>query len=276
VPGQFSDPTRAQQVTTPFGAYTVYPDAGTTMTPAARNAIGQREFADLQAAWNRIERSLGPFINGEGANAAENRALADRFRQILAEEMPDSPYLRRLIIRITQDQDHPFAINVVRGRANVWVDSFSNRGVDLQDLEHFDRRNAPHRHPNEVSRGEILVHFLGERYHDLTHPLPPGDQYRFGPAHDQAIVEQNRYRAERGQVPVETSVLTRGAPGTGELTWRVRFRDGTTQVVDTDASGTIISNAMLDRNDAPISVVRGSRATAATPAPATGRSRRRP
>lgn len=112
--------------------------------------------------------AAAPPCKSHGSKDVQRRALieADQttFRKMLRQGLGDSPVLRQLITDIGTDDDPPHAIaaGVGRGPASTFIDSFDTNAVDLGDIERLPI--APGKdHKNEATRGEQLVHILGER-----------------------------------------------------------------------------------------------------------------
>jgi hypothetical protein len=125
------------------------------------------------------------------------------------------------------DPAHTIQADVGRNQPGVIGDSFATNEIDLDDLEAFPTA-APEDHSNQVTRNELMVHFLTERQNALA-SANPND---FGPAHSHGIDMQNQYRAERNQAAVLSQTGARNPDGT--ITATVRMQGGDTETWDID------------------------------------------
>jgi hypothetical protein len=156
---------------------------------------------------------------------------------MLIDTWAKSPTARQLISDIGNDTNasHALTVNVGRSQAGVLVDSFASNDVDLDDLGHFPLTPSA-AHPKEITRGELIVHFLSERRSAILSSNPSN----FGPAHAAGIVVQNQYRAELGQPAVTSAVA---APtSTGGLIGTMKYSDGSSQDTEFNANGDIIKD----------------------------------
>ena len=263
--GECTDELNTTRYTSaPVGNYAVVPGAPghrRALAPRSRNEVTESEHQRVSNAWDRLDTRI--YINGRGSNAEENQRLQQSFRNMLREDMSDSPTLRNVVSNIGLGDQTPFAVNVGEHQRDVFGDSFETRDVDLADLAEFGTGREANRHREQVSRGEVITHFLAERYHDVTHPAQqqaiPADvnpaqaqaiternyRARFNPSHNEAVEEQNRYRAERGQSRILSSDITGPDRLTEQSTARFRMQGGTTQEMTIDPNSDIIESHML-------------------------------
>jgi hypothetical protein len=231
----------------PVGNYAVVPGApghDRVLAPRSRNEVTEEEHQRVSNAWDRLDSRM--YINGRGSSPAENQRLQQRFRNMLREDMQDSPALRNVTSNIALGHQSPFAVNVGEHQHDVFADSFETREVDLADLEGFGTGREANRHRDQLSRGEVITHFLAERYHDVSHPVADGNlRSRFTPSHTEAIRQQNLYRTERGQAPLISSTMTDPDRLTGRSTATFRMRGGVAQQMTVDAESDVIDSRML-------------------------------
>jgi hypothetical protein len=84
-----------------------------------------------------------------------------------------SPTARKVISDIGNDPDprHAITINVDQNQPGVAFDRFATNDVDLKDFDHLPVKPSA-AHPKEVTRGELVVHFLSERRAAALSPNP--------------------------------------------------------------------------------------------------------
>jgi len=133
---------------------------------------------------------------------------------------------------IVSDSAHPVNFEVGRSQPQVFVDSFASGEVDLDDLEAIPTDPSPG-HPNEATRGELMTHFLAEHYDRSANGS------NFTNAHQVGLDTQNQYRAERGQSPVTSQVLTGNQDPQGNHIARLSYEDGTYEDVHIDNNSNI-------------------------------------
>jgi hypothetical protein len=99
-----------------------------------------------------------------------------------------------------------------------------------QVVSDFQRDLVPTAHPNEVTKGELVVHFLSERLAAALSPNPTV----FPPAHNVGVATQAQYRADLGQVAVisQTGAVT----PSGGLDGSTNLANGTSEVVHFDSN----------------------------------------
>jgi hypothetical protein len=136
------------------------------------------------------------------------------------------------------DSAHPITVIVGRSQPGVLGDSFASNEVDLDDLEQFSAtpRSA---HPGESGRDEVITHFMVER-HDAA-----ANGNNFNAAHQAGIDAQNEMRAERGQSPITSQVMTNDKDADGNSIARFNHADGSHQDLHLD------NNSNIVRNDPP-------------------------
>lgn len=185
-----------------FGDFNVVPDDFTG--PLSRDQLTQSDYQNMQQAWLNIS-------SGQGMNISGSAEDQETFRRMLRDGMTDSPTFRNMISGIGNDSDpaHRIQANVGRNQPGVIGDSFATNAVDLDDLEVWPSA-APDAHPNQVTRNELMVHFLTERQNALASANPAD----FGPAHQHGIDMQNQYRAERNQARVLSQTGAMNPDGT--------------------------------------------------------------
>src|SRR5262249_3896126 len=110
-------------------------------------------------------------------------------------------------------------------------------GNQTIDLDEFDGREFPDSpapgHPDQVTRGENLVHALDEAHQGAvlqnTRGNDPSGQNWFPQSHQHAIDAENDYRGDRGQTP--KLVSSDGGPGSNDVTFQ--FDNGASEVHNT-------------------------------------------
>ena len=150
-----------------------------------------------------------------------------------------SPTGRKLIAEIGNDPDpsHAITINVGLRQPHVLVDSYATNDVDLTDIEQFPVAPSA-AHPQEMTRGEVTVHFLAERRAAALAATPgPSRQALFSDAHKAGIAAQAQYRVDKGQSPVKSNTGTQEADGSTTATFR--FENGSQEVLNVDSDGAI-------------------------------------
>jgi len=180
---------------------------------------------------------LNNMILGKGITVSGSTADWKAWQTMLIDTWAKSPTARQLISDIGNDTNasHALTVNVGRSQAGVLVDSFASNDVDLDDLGHFPLAPSA-AHPKEITRGELIVHFLAERRSALMSSNPAN----FGPAHADGIVLQNQFRAELGQPGVTSAVA---APtSSGGLIGTMKYSDGSSQDTEFNANGDIIKD----------------------------------
>jgi hypothetical protein len=208
----------------PFPNLNVYPD--NFVGPLPLNGIKQNDFNSLNTSWNNIQDGHGMLITG---TAAEKQIWND----MLTKGVQKSPTFRAIITSIGNNTDvmSRVEINLVSGDENVNIDNFSNKKVDLINLSNLSF-NKSVAHPQQMTTGEAIVHFLSERLASVNDMMFLGiktdlksdmldnyvdknpelgkktpDQWNdiggdFARYHNYAISIQNLYREELGQAPV--------------------------------------------------------------------------
>jgi hypothetical protein len=114
---------------------------------------------------------------------------------------------RRVLNQI--DEQHPVTVKLRRSLQNVFIDSFWDDWVDLDDLGHLPATVTPG--DNELTQGESILHFLGERAY-RAHHLPDFANHNraaFSQAYKAGLTIENDYRRELGQT-TEVVTLYRG------------------------------------------------------------------
>jgi hypothetical protein len=188
----------------------------------------QAQFQKLAQAWLNIK-------DGHGLSLSGSQADQTTFRKMLRQGLGDSPVLRQLISDIGTDEDptHAIAANVGRGQASTFIDSFDTSAVDLGDIERMP--SAPSKdHKNEATRGEQLVHILGER---RAAAVAPGRQL-YRRAHAEGTRLHNQYRAERGQA-AETGARNELRNGREHIVFS--YSDGTSEELELDNNSDIVN-----------------------------------
>ena len=188
----------------------------------------QAQFQRLAQAWLNIR-------DGHGLSLSGSQADQTTFRKMLRQGLGDSPVLRQLITDIGTDDDptHAIAADVGRGQASTFIDSFDTNAVDLGDIERMPI--APGKdHKNEATRGEQLVHILGER---RAAAVAPGRQLDRR-AHAEGTRLHNQYRAERGQA-AETGARNELRNGREHIVFS--YADGTSEELALDSNSDIVN-----------------------------------
>jgi RHS repeat-associated protein len=180
---------------------------------------------------------LNRIIMGNGITVTGSKADIQAWNSMLIDTWGRSAAARQLISDIGNDTNkaHAITVNAGRSQTGVLVDSFASNDADLDDLGHFPVAPSA-AHPKEVTRGELIVHFLAERRSAILSSNPSN----FGPAHADGLVVQNQYRAELGQPAVTSAVA---APtSSGGLIGTMNYSDGSSQATEFNANGDIIKD----------------------------------
>ncbi len=168
--------------------------------PLSNNQIRQADFDTLTKAVDNIADNKGMVVSGSAKNQKT-------WYKMLAAELVNSPTFRSVLTTIGNDTTHPITVNVGRKQKGVMIDQFSTNKVDLHALELF--RTSPRKaNPNDPTRGELIVHFLQERWLSAS-----GTTATFGDAHSKAFDTQNQFRDERGQSHVTGQWFDQDAAG---------------------------------------------------------------
>jgi hypothetical protein len=112
---------------------------------------------------------------------------------------------------------------------------FDNFWTDQVDLAQLAAVPTPTPGYQGVLQGEVLAHFLGERYYAVTHPMPPGTTFQqwYTDAHlNGGIPAENAYRGDVG-LATTVAAITTLPPGN---IIRDTFSDGTHQDLTFDAA----------------------------------------
>ena len=198
--------------------------------PLGADQMRQSDYDELQSAWLNI-------ADGKGMSMSGTPADQEAFLQMIRGSMGESAVMRDQMTTVGNDLDPTHNINFDLGRGQditgaagtgVWVDTFGTDQVDLDDLDFLP--NTPGAaHTDELTRTELLAHFVSERRSAVT-SANPND---FGPHHAQGLVVQNQVRDEFGQQHMTSQHgVANAAGGTDGVFTRA---DGSTQTVHTDA-----------------------------------------
>lgn len=236
VPDDFIGPLQANQIRAAqatdlraynFDQFDVVPDD--FIGPLANTQMHQADYAAMQSGWLNIAQGNGMKLDGAQPDQ-------DTFRRMLRDGMGDSPEFRQMLASIGNDTDpaHLIQANLGRSQPGVIGDAFASNAVDLDDLEAFPGA-ATAAHPDQVTRNELMVHFLTERQSALTSANPAD----FGPAHQSGIAAQGRYRDERGQSHVLSQTGARNADGT--ITATIAMANGSSEQWGIDGAQKITS-----------------------------------
>jgi hypothetical protein len=130
------------------------------------------------------------------------------FRNWLEAASGLSPVFRSALRNIEKDRAHPTWLVLGHGQPHVFGDAFASRQVDMDDLGRFPLGVGPG--DNQVTRGELILHFLEERW-ILAHGSG------FGYAHFKGIGAQNGVRKDLHQTSrvvamIEGQDSTTGGP----------------------------------------------------------------
>lgn len=182
----------------------------------------------------RTEQTVGVLLRGEGFAIFGSESNRATFRGMLLDTMAQSSTFRGVMSDIALDGNPKHAISAIVGRNLPWtfVDRYRTNAVDLDDLEHFPVVPDP-AHPNEVTRGELITHFMQERRY-VPNFLTSSDE-SLREAHQRASIVQNKFRAELGQPAGTPPDGQTGVNGEFERA-HFRFSDGTSQVLELEHS----------------------------------------
>jgi hypothetical protein len=146
----------------------------------------------------------------------------DTFAEMLDAAASRSPSFRSLMGQIVSDTAHPVRVIAQKNAYQTFGDSFKTKVVDLSDIEMFPV-TVP-RGAHDVTQGELVVHFMAERYAAATRGVPNATELedRF---HLEGLVAQSKFRQEAfGQVGVTKQGQTGDQNGVGRFTFF--FADG--------------------------------------------------
>jgi hypothetical protein len=127
-------------------------------------------------------------------------AAIKEFDTWLKEGAAQSPAFNRLLREIGQEKD-PLAQVIVIVREHpphVLGDLYRTGEVDLSDIRQFPTKPPPER-PNNVTRTEIIAHFLAERRYAAVHLGGFGPGADNNESHKYGIVRQNEVRKDLKQ-----------------------------------------------------------------------------
>lgn len=191
--------------------------------PTAR--VARYPNGDLQVIWG------GLVIEGKPEDVAT-------FTRMLNEDLTVTHAGKRTLAKVTTDTSRlPIKCTVGRGQDRIYVDGLvASYPVDLDDLEQLPRMPST-AHPNEITRGEFIGHFLSERDEYARQRYTTFTQDDFNHVHTHGTIEQNRIRMELGQSQVWSQVPTKHADGS--VTTVYTYVDGTTTVIDIGANGVV-------------------------------------
>jgi hypothetical protein len=150
----------------------------------------------------------------------------------LKEGAAQSPAFNRLLREIGQEKD-PLAQVIVIVREHpphVLGDLYRTGEVDSSDIRQFPTKPPPER-PNNVTRTEIIAHFLAERRYAAVHPGGFGPGADNNESHKYGIVRQNEVRKDLKQgLEVRDMGL---APGDAvfQAYFQIIFINGTAQTI---------------------------------------------
>jgi uncharacterized Zn-binding protein involved in type VI secretion len=174
-------------------------------------------------------------VNWGGLIVRGSPADVFAFLRMLAAEAARSRPLAGQLATYVRGDSGPIFCNVGRNQPSAIIDRWVNNDVDLDDLEAFRVDPTPG-HPNEVTRGEWLSHFLAERDSDNRRsgvsegrpaPTTPPTLARFNSAHADGVAAGNQVRAARGQSPALPPGAQLVTPAAGNPQAVVNFGDGT-------------------------------------------------
>lgn len=214
-----------------FDQFNVVPDD--FVGPLMPTQMRQAEYQQLQQSWLNIADGRGMSITGQQGDR-------DAFRRMMRDGMTDSPVFRNLISGIGNDADpaHLIQARVGRNQPNVIIDNFGTKEIGIDDLEQFP--TTPDKmHPDEMTRPELIAHFLRERQYNLQ------NGGSFDPAHQAGIDLQNQYRDERRQSHVVDQVFRSDAAGNpvinpdGTMNGDTRFANGKVETTQFDNNSNI-------------------------------------
>jgi hypothetical protein len=92
-------------------------------------------------------------------------------------------------------------IKLGRSQNGVFGDAFETDKVDMNDLYSFPDKPGS-AGPHEVTRGEIIMHFVAERQYAQVNGIPKNTKFGFAPAHAAGIAAENDYRDDLNMIPV--------------------------------------------------------------------------
>lgn len=180
--------------------------------------------------------------------SSADREDIEVFKRMLHDALRGSPTMRRVLVDLGADTDPANAIVVVLARSapGIFIDSYERKLIDLDDLEKLPSAHEPSSSQNAITREEQLVHVLAERRHAARLVAQgrrmgqalSGEQV-FMAAHEVGLVQENSYRAERGQIALidAASHAVNGAPD--EAVIEYRLADGTACIIVTSHHGRI-------------------------------------
>ncbi|HSS00287.1 MAG TPA: FG-GAP-like repeat-containing protein [Kofleriaceae bacterium] len=191
-----------------------------------------------ETPWTILRSAIGMvnILSGSsGITVTGSKADIKAWNNMLIETWGSSATARQLLSDIGNDTDksHAITVNLGRKQAGVLVDSFGTKDVDLDDIDHFPVTPST-AHPNEMTRGEQVVHILAER-RSANLSSNPND---FTAAHTAATAVHNQLRGELGQT-AETSA-TGSVTRSGGIIGTTTYTGGATEDIEFNANGDII------------------------------------
>lgn len=180
----------------PTNVFVIIPDAD---TPTVPRQIRQSDHDALQRAWDCMMKGKGLTLEGTADHTRE-------FRELLRGGLADSPLIRGLFQEIACDEANPLMIHCGRNQPGIFIDAFQqdqrapdpnqlqvgHQTVDLADFDQCPRVSGNPRN-NMMLRHENLVHVLREARQGVLGDI-------FDVAHARAIVDENAFRTEQGQI----------------------------------------------------------------------------
>ena len=179
----------------------------------------------MEVAWGGI------VIRGEPADVAT-------FTKMLNEDLTVTHAGKRTLAKVVNDRSRPaFLCSVGRNQDKIYVDGINAPlPVDLNDLEQLPRMPST-AHPNEITRGELIGHFLSERDEYARQGYTTFTRSDFDHVHAHGQIDQNHIRRELGQSPIrEQTYIDRADGSTNTVFW---YEDGTSTTIDIGANGVV-------------------------------------
>src|SRR5262249_5150632 len=131
-----------------FGALGVVDASEARKRPLGRDEMTDADFDRLAHAWLAIDAGKGMNLQGD----------AESLKQMIARGLGDSPALRGLVTELGESGAAPFDVALGHSQPGTFIDSFTTKAVDLDDLAALPSARDPVRAPNAVTREEQIVH----------------------------------------------------------------------------------------------------------------------
>ncbi len=132
-----------------------------------------------------------------GKTLTVNGAAADQtsWNDMLNECSEMSSTLSDLVSMIQNSETYTVTVNLGRNQAGVFVDSWNDKSVDLDDIEAFTDLDGC---DGQTGRCQLFVHILQEYWHAAV----TGDGYE--PSHASALQSENQVRSDLGKATTLT------------------------------------------------------------------------